>query len=66
MWGYNFSSLISLFLLTIFRSNFVCDNKSTLIGLSNGHLRLISWNAEVLTDNSSILFILSEIIIILI
>ncbi|XP_078157744.1 uncharacterized protein LOC144553444 isoform X3 [Carex rostrata] len=27
-------------------SNFVCDNKSTLIGLSNGHLRLISWNAE--------------------
>jgi hypothetical protein len=38
-------------------SNFVCDNKSTLIGLSNGHLRLISWNAEVLTNIHSILFL---------
>ncbi|KAL0907352.1 hypothetical protein M5K25_021756 [Dendrobium thyrsiflorum] len=27
-------------------SNFVCDNKSILIGLSNGHLQLVTWNAE--------------------
>lgn len=35
----------------------MCDSKSTLIGLSNGHLRLISWNAEVFTNNFSILFL---------
>lgn len=35
----------------------MCDNKSTLIGLSNGHLRLISWNAEVFTNVLSILFL---------
>jgi hypothetical protein len=44
----------------------VCDNKSTLIGLSNGHLRLVSWNAAVFTNYSFILFILSETFIILI
>nr|BAD19204.1 unknown protein [Oryza sativa Japonica Group] len=27
-------------------SNFVCDSKSMLLGLSNGHLQVISWNAE--------------------
>ncbi|KAG8059199.1 hypothetical protein GUJ93_ZPchr0002g23824 [Zizania palustris] len=27
-------------------SNFVCDNKSMLLGLSNGHLQVMSWNAE--------------------
>ncbi|PKA65731.1 hypothetical protein AXF42_Ash013146 [Apostasia shenzhenica] len=27
-------------------SNLVCDSKSMLIGLSNGHLQLFSWNAE--------------------
>jgi len=26
----------------------VCDNKNMLLGLSNGHLQLVSWNAEVL------------------
>jgi hypothetical protein len=29
------------------RSNFACDSKSTLFGLSNGHLQVVSWNAEV-------------------
>ncbi|KAJ3695374.1 hypothetical protein LUZ60_000751 [Juncus effusus] len=28
-------------------SNFVCDGKSMLIGLSNGHLQPISWNSEL-------------------
>lgn len=27
-------------------SNFVCDNKNMLLGLSNGHMQLVSWNAE--------------------
>ncbi|AQK75576.1 Quinoprotein amine dehydrogenase beta chain-like [Zea mays] len=27
-------------------SNFVCDNKSMLLGLSNGHVQVMSWNAE--------------------
>ncbi|XP_051192132.1 uncharacterized protein [Lolium perenne] len=27
-------------------SNFACDSKSTLFGLSNGHLQVVSWNAE--------------------
>lgn len=25
----------------------MCDSKSMLLGLSNGHLQVISWNAEV-------------------
>jgi hypothetical protein len=28
-------------------SNFVCDSKSMLLGLSNGHVQVVSWNAEV-------------------
>uniref|UniRef100_A0A453PTV7 RIC1 C-terminal alpha solenoid region domain-containing protein n=1 Tax=Aegilops tauschii subsp. strangulata TaxID=200361 RepID=A0A453PTV7_AEGTS len=28
------------------RSNFACDSKSMLLGLSNGHLQVVSWNAE--------------------
>ncbi|AQK55963.1 Quinoprotein amine dehydrogenase beta chain-like [Zea mays] len=27
-------------------SNFVCDSKSMLLGLSNGHVQVVSWNAE--------------------
>lgn len=27
-------------------SNFACDSKSMLLGLSNGHLQVVSWNAE--------------------
>ncbi|CAM0943610.1 unnamed protein product [Alopecurus aequalis] len=27
-------------------SNFACDSKSMLFGLSNGHLQVVSWNAE--------------------
>ncbi|KAK1620633.1 hypothetical protein QYE76_026150 [Lolium multiflorum] len=27
-------------------SNFACDSKSALFGLSNGHLQVVSWNAE--------------------
>ncbi|KAH7690530.1 WD40-repeat-containing domain-containing protein [Dioscorea alata] len=30
----------------LIRSNFVCDNKSLLIGLSDGCLQLASWNGE--------------------
>lgn len=29
-------------------SNFACDSKSMLLGLSNGHLQVVSWNAEFL------------------
>ncbi|XP_062220514.1 uncharacterized protein LOC133919949 isoform X1 [Phragmites australis] len=27
-------------------SNFVCDSKSMLLGLSSGHVQVVSWNAE--------------------
>ncbi|GJM87069.1 hypothetical protein PR202_ga02987 [Eleusine coracana subsp. coracana] len=32
-------------------SNFVCDSKSMLLGLSNGHVQVVSWNAEQFPDS---------------
>ncbi|KAJ3699104.1 hypothetical protein LUZ61_002809 [Rhynchospora tenuis] len=42
----NITEAIPLFEDCLAASNFVCDSKSMLIGLSNGQLRPISWNAE--------------------
>lgn len=46
-WFQRIFSFTTFFFILFTRSNFVCDNKSILIGLPNGHLQLVTWNAEV-------------------